>query len=97
MTPTAIAASAAPMLLAYDKMPSPVTDKIALIGGWFVFLVDFLAAVHITYLGAAIAVQYFSDHRRMPIPSGEWFTKIMAGVWICAAAGTIAAVIIGVT
>lgn len=77
-----------------DPLPDPVASNIAELGGWLVFVVDFLAAVHLVYLGASIALLHFSDHR-LPVPAGQWFAKLMGGIWICAAAGTIAALVVG--
>lgn len=82
------------MLLAYDKMPDSVTADINQIGGWLVFVVDFLAGIHLVYLGASLALLHFSD-RQLPIPAGQWFAKIIFAIWICAIAGTLSAVVIG--
>lgn len=84
------------MILAYSKLPEDVTKNVTLIGGWFVFLANFIAAVHIVFLGAALCIDKVRQHPLSDITTGEWFTKIMAGVWIVAIAGDIAAVVIAV-
>ena len=91
---TAAATLSTNVLLAYDKMPDSVTADIAQIGGWLVFVVDFLAGIHLVYLGASLALLHFSD-RQLPTPAGQWFAKVVFGIWICAGAGSIAAVVIG--
>ena len=81
-------------VLAYDKMPESVMGSLRTLGGWFVFLANFFAALHLIFLGAVIAYEKTSNSRKIDIPMGEWFTKIMIGVWVCAAAGDIAAAVL---
>ena len=84
-------------VLAYDKMPEEVMGPIRTMGGWFVFLVNFFAILHLIFLGASIAFEKVKHHPMAGITSGEWFTKIMLGVYVTAAAGDIAAAVLFAT
>lgn len=84
-------------VLAYSKMPEEVMKPIRQLGGWFVFLANFFAVCHLVFLGASIAFEKVRNHPFAGIGSGEWFTKIMIGVYVTAAAGDIAAAILFVT
>lgn len=84
----------ASLVLAYTRMPSSVTDPLTTLGGWAVFLADTLAVLHLMFLAACLAFEKVRDHPLAQIRSGEWFVKIMGGVWTVAAAGSIAAAVI---
>ncbi len=74
----------------YDWMHVNIT----LIGGWFVFVANMLALVHLVFLGASIAFDKVREHPLAQITAGEWFTKIIFGVWVVAIAGNLAAAVL---
>ncbi|OCW85991.1 hypothetical protein GR168_23650 (plasmid) [Gordonia sp. JH63] len=82
------------MTVAYAKLPAEVMNNITLIGGWFVFVANMLALVHLVFLGASIAFDKVRDHPLAQITAGEWFTKIIFGVWVVAIAGNLAAAVL---
>ena len=82
------------MTMAYAKLPDEVMSNITLIGGWFVFVANMLALVHLVFLGASIAFDKVREHPLAQITAGEWFTKIIFGVWVVAIAGNIAAAVL---
>lgn len=82
------------MTVAYAKLPPEVMSNITLIGGWFVFVANMLALLHLVFLGASIAFDKLREHPFSQIPAGEWFTKIIFGVWVVAIAGNIAAAVL---
>lgn len=88
---------AAASVLAYEKLPEEVMAPIRTMGGWFVFLVNFFAVLHLIFLGASIAYEKVKHQPMAGITSGEWFTKIMLGVYVTAAAGDIAAAVLFAT
>ncbi|MDF6103056.1 hypothetical protein [Gordonia hongkongensis] len=82
------------MTVAYAKLPAEVMNNITLIGGWFVFVANMLALVHLVFLGASIAFDKVREHPLAQITAGEWFTKIIFGVWVVAIAGNLAAAVL---
>ena len=82
------------MTMAYPKLPDEVMSNITLIGGWFVFVANMLALVHLVFLGASIAFDKVREHPLAQITAGEWFTKIIFGVWVVAIAGNLAAAVL---
>lgn len=82
------------MTVAYAKLPTEVMNNITLIGGWFVFVANMLALVHLVFLGASIAFDKVREHPLAQITAGEWFTKIIFGVWVVAIAGNLAAAVL---
>lgn len=92
MTTTWTPSPSTALVVAFDKMPDNVMSDINLIGGWFLGIVNVLAIVHLVFLAGAIAFERMGHHS--PVTAGQWFTKVVAGVWIAAVAGDIAAVVI---
>jgi|GEM_PF-5004452 len=79
------------MVLAVD-VPADVMDPIRTLGGYFLFLVNFFAALHLLFLAAGIAYEKVRDRPMMDLGSVEWFTKIIVGLWVATIASDVAAV-----
>ena len=78
-------------VLAVD-VPDEVMSPINTLGGYFLFLLNSFAVIHLLFLGAGIAYEKVKERPMMDIGSGEWFTKIIVGLWVATVAGDIAAV-----
>lgn len=79
------------VLLAVDDLPPDVMEPITTLGGYFLFLLNAFAVIHILFLGAGIAYEKVKDRPMTDIGSAEWFTKIIIGLWVATIAGDVAA------
>lgn len=80
-----------PALLAVEDLPSDVMDPIRTLGGYFLFLLNTFAVIHLLFLAAAIPYEKIKDRPMADLGSGEWFTKIIIGLWVATIAGDVAA------
>ncbi len=71
-------------------------SNITLIGGWFVFVANMLALLHLVFfLGASIAFDKVREHPFSQIPAGgSGSPRSSSGVWVVAIAGNIAAAVL---